>query len=71
MEPRTIRRAAYIASYLITMAVAAFGSLVGFASSGWGGGLIIIPVATAVFAGFGALLGGALVELVEDRWPKQ
>jgi outer membrane lipoprotein SlyB len=60
MPLKPVHKVARIATIGLTVAGAAFGSVVGLAASGWGGVFVIVPVAAALFAIVGALIGAAI-----------
>jgi hypothetical protein len=69
MPPRSLHKAARLLTTVLTVAAAAFGSIAGFASSGWGGAFVIIPVSAAIFAILGALIGGAIEFALRMKYP--
>ena len=69
MQPRSLRKVARLVTTGLTVAGAAFGSVVGEATSGWGRVFVIVPVATALFAIIGALLGGAIEFAIRLKYP--
>ena len=64
-----IHKVARVATIALTSVGALFGAVAGIAVSEWGGVFVIVPVMTAVFALFGALLGGAAEFLIRMRHP--
>jgi hypothetical protein len=69
MQSKSLHKVARLVTTGLTVAGAAFGSLAGLAASGWGAVFAIVPVATAVFAIIGALLGGAIEFAIRLRNP--
>lgn len=69
MTPKKIHSATRLATIVFTIAGATFGSLVGVASSMWGGIFVIVPVTTGIFGIVGALIGGALEFAARMKWP--
>jgi len=69
MALKPVHKAARIATICLTVVGAAFGSVAGLAASGWGGVFVIVPVATAVFAIVGALVGAAIEFAIRLKHP--
>ena len=69
MQPKSLHKVARLVTSGLTVAGAAFGSVAGVAASGWGGVFVVVPVATALFATIGALLGGAIEFAIRLRNP--
>jgi hypothetical protein len=70
MQPRTIHKAARLVTIAITVAAAAFGSLVGVSTSMWGGIFVTVPVTTAIFTLGGAVLGRTIQLGLMMKWPE-
>lgn len=64
-----IHKVARVATIGLSVVGALFGSVAGLTVSEWGGVFVIVPVMTAIFALFGALLGGAAEFLIRMRYP--
>jgi len=69
MPPKFLHRVARLVTIGLTVVGAAFGSIAGVAASAWGGVFVIVPIATAIFAIIGALLGGAIEFTIRLRSP--
>jgi len=63
--------AARLLTAVLTLAAAAFGSLIGLAISGWGGVFFFVPFCTALFGAIGALAGAAVETEIRRRYPEE
>ena len=66
MHGKRVHKAARMATIGMTVVGAVFGSVAGVAASSWGGVVVIVPIATAIFAVVGALVGAAIEFAI--RW---